>query len=196
MELTETEKTLCRTYMMLVDVVDNLGVDPAKVKDTLAGYLFDHAVEMEWIEEPPAGDVALGDWEVPEQYRADFIELASSWVLLDNEQDKAVFDDDVAAFKTNPRSVILRFCNLYHIQRTTAFVMLVEPKVDEVTKKSYVDLSTRTAIERLIRTPDDRKRLNSTAQRKLCVKILAVIKAHDTKGKFTDLTLDDLLWIR
>src|ERR1035437_3531551 len=100
-----------------------------------------------------------------------------------------------------PHQTIMKFCREYDINRTTKLVMMVEPLVDEITKKPYVCLTTRTAIERLIAIPDIKKMLrkgklkvNSTAQRDLAEKLFVVIKKHDSKNVFPNLVLEDLLW--
>ena len=60
------DQLLWHSFMMMTDTAVAYGDDTVSAA-SLLGLLFNHAVEMEWIEEPPDGNYELGDWYVSEE---------------------------------------------------------------------------------------------------------------------------------
>jgi hypothetical protein len=213
------DQLLWHSFMMMTDTAAAYGDDTVSAA-SLLGLLFNHAVEMEWIEEPPDGNYELGDWYVSEEcilqfmrrllflgdkVNLEFVKQVRNTMDLGNvyrgDSELSLLEtlsddlDDLIGkeveYQTNPAKIIESFCKAYRLHPSTSFIKLLAPK-------ESIDAPCPTMQRRVLRLmeePDSRKRTSvrpNRSQWRFAEFMRETMVAYDTVRPMGDLSDDDV----
>jgi hypothetical protein len=150
--------TLCDIY---TDQNGSGALTPGIVDDLLLGYLFDYAVGVDWIADPPQGPVMLGNWDVPEAYRDAFATRVEKAIFFyveqfDWEEMRRENRKGSSWRQPTPDKTIHHFCKRNRtpkgmkLKATTSFVKIVAGSDPDSGKSLDLDTNLQKRIQRLI----------------------------------------------